>query len=144
MVYVSHRVAAKCKCWLEVKKLCACLDSVKQCDGGTVIAQIFPHQLEWELKSQQTTRVSEYHGSGHVGVYPCVLTLLEFTTNLREVLWWCTQWAIQQQPVPPCPISSVTQKPQTIPSHCMPVVFKSLEQMPPQWFLYQQEVYVGV
>ena len=44
MVYMAHRVAAKCKCLLKVKKLCACLDSVKQCDGGTVIAQIYQPQ----------------------------------------------------------------------------------------------------
>ena len=44
MVCMAHRVAAKCECLLEVKKLCACLDSLKQCDGGTVIAQIYQPQ----------------------------------------------------------------------------------------------------
>ena len=44
MVYMAHRVAAKCKCLLEVKKLCACLDSVEQCNGGIVIAQIYQPQ----------------------------------------------------------------------------------------------------
>ena len=105
--------------------------------------------------------VSECHGSGHLRVCLCVLTLLELTTDLREALmhaddiytvdsttvtsatlpnlqcntkyttwvyassgqidstssprmvsltlWWCTQWTVQQQPVPPCTTSSVTQ-----------------------------------
>ena len=55
-------------------------------DGATVIVQISPHRYKLELKSQQTTQLSEYHGSGHVRVCPCVLTSLEFTIDLREAL----------------------------------------------------------
>ena len=40
-------------------------------------SQIYLLQLKWELKSLQTTQVSECHGSGHVRVGSCVLTLLE-------------------------------------------------------------------
>ena len=57
-----------------------------QFDGGIVTAQVYRHQLDRELKLLQTTQASECHGSGHVVVCPRVLTLLEFTTNLREAL----------------------------------------------------------
>ena len=49
------------------------------------IAQIFL-LLEEELKSQQTTQVLECHGGGYEMVCPYVLTMLQFTTNLREGL----------------------------------------------------------
>ena len=54
------------------KELFAC--DCKQPDGGYTIAQIYQPHLEWELKSLQTTQVSEFHGSGHLRVCPCVLT----------------------------------------------------------------------
>ena len=76
-------------------------------------------------------------GDGHVRVCLCVLTLWELTTNLREALWWCTQWTIQQQPVPPCPTSSATQ---STPSGFVPQVVKRENQVPAECFLYQQEV----
>ena len=37
-----------------------------------------------------------------------VLPVLSFTIDLRDTPWLCTQWTVQQQPVPPCPTSSAT------------------------------------
>ena len=101
------------------------------------ITQILVSQLESELKLLLTTQVSECPGNGHVRAYPCVLTLLELTTNLREALWWCTQWTIQQQPIPPCPTSSATQNTQS--GYILEVVWM-IQGVPPEWFLYQREV----
>ena len=74
-------------------------------------------------------------------LYSCVLTLLEFTINLREALSWCTQWTIQQQLVLPCPTCSVTQS--TLSGFTLEAV-SSVKQVLPKWFIYQQEVCVQV
>ena len=53
-------------------------------DGGYAIRQMHLLQLEWGLQPLQATQVSECHGGGRV--CPCVLTMLEFTTDLKEAL----------------------------------------------------------
>ena len=87
-------------------KWTVCMRLTVKIDGSYANTQIYQPHLEWELKSVQTTQVSKCHGSGHVTV---CLILLEGTINGKEALGWCTQLTIQQQPVPPCPTSSVTQ-----------------------------------
>ena len=70
---ISFCQAIKCKFLLEIKKLCM-WDFTEELDGGYYATlQQYQSYLEWELKSLQTTRVSECHGSGHVRVH---LTLL--------------------------------------------------------------------
>ena len=54
--------------------------------------QIFLLQLEWKLKSLQTTQVSECHRSSYLRTCPCELTMLQFSINTRDDLWWCTCW----------------------------------------------------
>ena len=98
-----------------------------------LFAQIHQTQLEWELKPLQTTQVSECHGSGHPRVWLCVLILLQFTTNLREALWW---WTIQQLPVPPCPTSSATQ---STPSGFKPSVVELVKHLSSEPFFYHQK-----
>ena len=124
-----------CKCLLEVKELrIVCMT----CDfnHSYAIAQI-ESQLEWELKPLQTTRVSECHGSGHIRVCLSVLTMLQFTTNLREAHLWCTQWTIQQQPVPTCLTFSATQ---STPFGFKLGVAKLVKHLSSQRFFYPQEV----
>ena len=139
MAYAPHSAGVHFECLLEVKiKKIKSSYWIKQLGSYIPLyMQIYQPQLEWELKPLLTTQVSWCPGNGHVRVCPCVLTLWELTTNLREALGWCTQWTIQQQPVPPCPTSSVTQ---SIPSGFTLRVVKLGKQVSTVWFIYQQEV----